>query len=411
MSTSTDVMLVLATGHQKFREYLLGGTSRYGVPLWVFDPEPPTWQRQYAAGVDVLDVFDPPTAVKAAQLLSRQRTVRGVYSYHEAAILAAACVAESLRLPGPTPEAVATVRDKYLTRDRLSAAGLRQPRYAVVHLGEDPAPAANKIGFPLVVKPRGLGASQGVVKAAEPDELATALATARAATQAGMTNDGSVLLEEYLTGPEISLDAAIFDGEYLPYILARKLVGDEPYFEEVGHTIDPRDPLLKDRDLIGMVAAAHEAVGWRHGSTHTEVKLTPTGPVLVEINGRLGGDLIPYIGQIATGVDSGVVAADVALGRRPDVTPTQQVHTAIRFLRPPVTAVIEQVELPRPGSVPGLVDAFQIAGPGDRLALPPEGYTPRYGCLITRGESTRECQATLDRAAAAARLEYRPADD
>jgi biotin carboxylase len=410
MAVSSEVMLVLATGHQRFREYLLASTHRCGVPLWVFDPEAPTWQRRYAAGWDVLDVFDPPTAVRAAQELSRRRTVRGVYCYHEAAILAAAEVAAALHLPGPTSDAVVAVRDKLRTRDRLSAAGLRQPRYAVVQPGEDPGPVAEKIGFPLVTKPRGLGASQGVVKVTGPEDLPTALEVARTTTQAGMANDGTVLLEEYLPGPEISLDAAVFDDEYLPYILARKLVGEEPYFEEVGHTIDPHDPLLQDRDLIDMVAAAHRAVGWHHGSTHTEVKLTPTGPVLVEINGRLGGDLIPYIGQLATGVDSGVVAADLALGRRPDITMSRAVHTAIRFLRPPVSAVVERVTLPQPGSVPGLVEAIPIAGPGDRLALPPEGFIPRYACLIAQGDSTQACEAALDRAAAATGLEYRPAE-
>jgi biotin carboxylase len=396
-----SVLLVMGSGHQHFREYLLASAARTG-PLWLFDPDEPTWQAPYVAGTTVLDVFDPECAVRAARQLAATTAVRGVYCYHEGVIVAAAHVCEALGLPGPSPQAVTAVRDKSVTRDRLTRAGLRQPRYAVVRDPEEAAQAAAVVGYPLVAKPRSLGASQGVVKVDYREQLAEALEISRSATQTGMTNHPEVLLEEYLTGPEISIDAAVHQGEYLPYLVAHKELGGEPYFEEAGHTVLGEEPLLADPALLEVLAQAHRAVGWTDGMTHTEVKLTPDGPVIVEINGRLGGDLIPHIGELANGIDSGAVAVAVSLGRRPDITPTAKHTVAIRFLCPPGSCTVTEVALPEPSPGSGLVESVALAGPGTRLLMPPEGYVARYGLLVARADSAEECRAVLDRAEAAA---------
>ncbi|MFG3340814.1 ATP-grasp domain-containing protein [Glycomyces sp. NPDC048151] len=401
-----DLLLIMGTGHELFREYLLASAAEDGPPLWALDPAEPTWQAKYLAGHTVCDVFDPAAALAAVREVAAEHRVLGVFCWHEAAIQAASEAAAELGLPGPDPAAVRAVRDKSATRDALTEAGIPQPRFRVLRPGEDGTGAAAEIGFPLVVKPIALGASQGVIKVDKPGDLDTAVAAACRTQQAGMRNDGTLLLEQYLTGPEISVDAAVIDGEYLPYALARKQIGPEPYFEEMGHTVDPHDPLLDDPELTAMLAAAHDAVGWRHGSTHTEVKLTPEGPVLIEINGRLGGDLIPYLGQLANGIDSGRVGTRLALGERPDLAHGQDRHAAIRFLVPPVSATVDKIALPP--SRPGELETITLGRPGDELLMPPDGYIARYGCLIAMGANANECQAVLDRAEADTVFECTP---
>jgi len=94
-----------------------------------------------------------------------------------------------------------------------------------------------------------------------------------------------------------------------------------PYFEEVGHIVDAADPLLADPGLAAVLAAAHRALGFTDGITHAEFKLTGDGPVVIEVNARLGGDLIPYLGMRASGIDPGLAAAAVACGQRPQLRP------------------------------------------------------------------------------------------
>src|SRR5262249_17813798 len=157
---------------------------------------------------------------------------------------------------------------------------------------------------PVVVKARGLAGSFGVVRADDGDAVAAAFAAADGAQFPGMPRheSGNVLVEEFLTGPEFSVDAVVFDGEVLPTVLPHKHLSAEPYFEEMGHDVAAGDPLLSDDAVLGQLRTIHHVLGFRYGATHTEFRLTPAGPRLIEVNARLGGDFIPYLGHLATGV-------------------------------------------------------------------------------------------------------------
>ena len=213
------------------------------------------------------------------------------------------------RLPGASPESVLACRDKATTRALLADAGVPQPASIPVSTAEEARKAADSIGYPVVVKARGLGGSIGVVRVDGPASVEDAFHSSASAQWPGVPRYAAdVLIEEYLTGPEISVDSVVASGFVTPMVLARKQVGMEPYFEETGHTVDAEDPLLKDADLTEQLSRIHEALGFEHGATHAEFKLTPNGPRLVEINARLGGDFIPCLGMLATGSDPSVAS-------------------------------------------------------------------------------------------------------
>ena len=208
------------------------------------------------------------------------------------------------------------------------------------------------------------------------------------------------------------VDGVVFDGEYQPLFLARKKVGLEPYFEEIGHVVDPDDPLLSDSELVDVLGRAHRAVGLRYGITHTEVMLTGVGPVIVEVNARLGGHLIPYLGKLATGIDPGEIAADVASGTRPTIEASRRRPVGIRFLYPPEDCRVLEVDVPTNGAVPGLLEASPMVEPGAELRLPPKGYIARYAYVICTAADPGGCSAALDEAAALARVGFEaPSED
>jgi len=248
----------------------------------------------------------------------------------------------------------------------------------------DPAQAraaAERIGYPVVVKPRALGASIGVVMARDAAEFdAASPSRRRPARSIRASTAPKVIVEGYAGGPEVSVDGAVHKGEYLPMFLARKESGEHPYFEEVGHVVDAADPLLADEELVGTLALAHRALGIEDGITHSEMRLTPRGPVVIEINGRVGGDLIPLLGQLATGIDSGEVLFDVATGQRPDITPTRRfrgrhpVRTAGGRLRGAVGDRAVRFARPRHG--------VADVEPGTTLRLPPGGYLARHSFVV-----------------------------
>lgn len=384
------------------REYLLTSIApRYDI--WLFQGTPATWEEPYIVGHSVVDTLDSGAMAAAAAGLGAS----GVLCWDEVRIEAAAALAQALGLAGGEPEVIRRCRDKHLTRASLAAAAIPQPQSLPVTDLAQARTAAGRIGYPVVLKPRALAGSYGVVKVESAAELAEAFRHARDSSLAGTPRFAAgVLVEEYADGPEISIDAMCVHGQVTPLFLARKRLGFAPYFEEVGHIVDSADPLLSSAPLRDMLAAAHAAVGMTAGWTHTEIRLTSGGPKLVEINARLGGDMIPYLGWLATGIDAGLAAAAVACGLRPGPTASRRRAAGIRFLYPPHDMVAGRVTVDAARLPPGVDLVTVLASSGQEVRLPPRGHiSGRFAFVIAAGESAAACADTLEVAAAAIRIQ------
>ena len=412
---SEGVVLLIGSGQRAYREYLFPGLGRR-APLWLIDEATPVWQRRYVAGsctvppVGGNDVVpDEERLIDAALEVASRRPVLGVCTYDELLVIATARVGERLGLPGLGVATARRCRDKLATRQALTRAGLPQPRFALVQSQHEAVSAGGEVGYPLVLKPRGMGASVGVVQVDRPTDLEAAFAVATHASRFGPpTFDDGVLMEEMVEGMEISVDGAVVEGEYQPFCLARKRTGLAPYFEEVAHLVDPVDDLLQDPGLREILDAAHQALGVRNGVTHTEVRLAERGLVVIEVNARLGGDLIPYLGRLASGIDAGALLAEVAMGIRPSLKPRPRGCAGIRFLYPPQDCRVLDLHLPRRGAVRGLTLARPMVKPGATVRLPPRAHVGRCAFFVVRARRPSECDARLEQAVAQARLDYEP---
>ena len=397
-------LLLISTGARLFREYLLGPISEH-YRVHLFLAAEPQWETRYIDAVTVLaDTLDADLMIAAAKELNERDPIDGVLCWDEARIIATSKIAQALGLPGGDPEVVMGCRDKHLTRQRLAAAGVAQPRSVVVDTLEQALAAAADIGYPVVLKPRGIAASLGVVLA--PDEAAVRehFAFARDTTVPGalVYDDSAVLVEEYADGPEISIDSAVFHGQVSPICLAHKELGYPPYFEEIGHFVDGAEPMLSDRALIAELERAHAALGFTDGMTHTEYRLTPSGPKLIEVNARLGGDLIPYLGLRATGIDPGLAAAAIACGQEPRIVSDRKLFGAVRFRYVPYEMTISEIYFD-PERLPEEVDLAVVqVEPGQRLAPPPAGTVwGRIAYLTAVADTAEQCRAVLEAADAA----------
>lgn len=407
MNSTDDVLLAIGSGLKIYREYLVKSVAARarsrGLRLVLLNNIEPTWQHEYFDEIVVANVFDHQIlAAKAREIAARHHVV-GLLCWDEPLVQPAAEMADELGLPGLTSTGVRGCRDKNRTRAVLTGAGLVQPRFELTTTLDEARRAADRIGYPVVVKPQALGASMGVVRADDRLELDAAFATATGASTIGDAPfRGTALVEEYAAGPEISIDGAVYKGEYLPMFLARKRTGMPPYFEEVGHLVDAADPLLTDETLLDTLQQAHRQLGIDNGITHTEVKMTPRGPLIIEVNGRLGGDLIPFLGKIASGIDPGEVLVDVATGYRPTTTPTRRAAAGIRFGYPDADCVVRSVTVPE--HAPGLVTAAVMVEPGAELRLPPGGYIARHSFVVCEASDAPRCAELLKATSASVEL-------
>lgn len=151
------------------------------------------------------------------------------------------------------------------------------------------------------------------------------------------------------------------------------------------------------------------------GVQHVEMRLTHTGPAIIEVNGRIGGDHIGKLVLLATGIDLPRAAADVAAGRSPDLTPTRNSAAAITILYPPRSGTLTARHIP-PGiehGAPWLHQAGWFKDVGDTVALPPEGDLDdaRVGFAIVTGATGDVARQRAAEVLAQAHLRVRATDE
>ncbi|WBB78740.1 ATP-grasp domain-containing protein [Micromonospora sp. WMMD882] len=402
-------LLVLTPGLRAYREYLLRSIApAYRVHLVL--TEPPTWELPYLDGWTVVpDLADTGDLVRAATGLADRAPVDGVICWDETWIVQAARVAVALGLPAD-PTVIERCRDKHLTRAALDTYQVPQPASRLASDGATALAAARAIGFPVVLKPRAMAGSFGVVRATDEAEVRRFVNFTEESWRMAPElprHDRNILVEEYAEGPEISVDSVVFQGEVTPVCLARKELGYPPYFEEMGHVVDPADPLWHDPTLRKAVGDTHAALGFTDGVTHTEIRLTRQGPKIIEVNARIGGGLIPYLNLLGGGADLGLAAAAVACGRRPPAqAASRRRPAAIRFYHPARDdTVVEEITFDPAGLPPQIVAYGPLAGPGEVKSPPPRMLMDgRIAYAIAVGDRVDECRAALAAAGRALRV-------
>ncbi|WP_156756442.1 ATP-grasp domain-containing protein [Actinokineospora pegani] len=278
----------------------------------------------------------------------------------------AARAAHHLGLPGPAPDAVERAYRKDLTRQALPDLG---PDFALVSTVEEAVDKAQRLGYPVVVKPVDLCAGMFVRTAGDAGELAEAFRAIEGfpVNARGQQRSPLVLLEEFLAGPEFSVETVTADGATHVVGVTDKSVAGSPWFVESGHMFPADLPEETRAVIVGTAVAAIERLGLDRCVAHTEVKLTEAGPRLVEVNPRPGGNQITELVRRTTGVDLPMVHARLALGETPDLTAvaTGAGSAAISFLLPE-----------RPGRVAGIGGTDALDGPEVvDWAVKPAGHT------------------------------------
>ncbi|RSS60952.1 acetyl-CoA carboxylase biotin carboxylase subunit family protein, partial [Streptomyces sp. WAC06614] len=259
--------------------------ARMGIPfLCVADPE----EKPPATVPGAIDVVHAPFRADPLCVLGipLPPAVRAVLSFTELGSLPAALLSEALGLPTVPVRAVVRARNKLLMR-RTLAGVLEQPAFGVVGR-DDPGPG----DFPVVAKPVDGSGSRNVEHVPDADTYA-----GRRTALAGF------LWEAYVTGAEYSVEAVSFDGRHEILGITAKRTNGRPYFIETGHEVPARLTPQEERAAHACVRRCLDALEITHGASHTEVILTGGRAVLLETHTRGGGDRIPFLTRLVTGVD------------------------------------------------------------------------------------------------------------
>jgi biotin carboxylase len=212
-----------------------------------------------------------------------------------------------------------------------------------------------------VLKPSDEGGSMFVTRVDDEADLRRAcdgLAAYRVNLR-GQPREPLYLLEEYLPGEEISVEAVSFNGDVHIVGLTDKSVTGAPGFIEDGHMFPAAvEPGIAEA-ASDLVRRALLAVGYTHGVSHTEIKLTPAGPRIVEINPRTPGNSISELIRLVTGIDLLDVVIELALGNRPPLASqeTGVQSAAVKLLLPSRSGQVTAVKgRDSAAALPGVVE-------------------------------------------------------
>lgn len=368
----------------------------------------------YVEAALLVDYTDMERLLPLVQAFHRVHPFDGVLSLSELGVRPAAQIDQMLGLGGYSMETVDLLLDKWRMRQHLNGLGISPVGAAVGETEQDLRRFAEVHGFPIFAKPIYEAGSIGVFAVRDEAELVSIPARFRELEARLDKADlvGSLdrfLMEEFLDGPEISVETLSFDGRHVVAGVTDKVLGG-PGFVEVAHSCPSRHPERLLREAEHLVVAFLDAVGLRHGPGHTEVKLTGRGPRIVESHTRIGGDRINELVEIAYGVDMDRYALGSRLGLVEPLSrsPLPQAGAAIRFLTPSPGTVIEVTGADEVLADPALVELEISVQPGDEVPLL-TWSEERVGHVLARGETAEEAIATCERLAAAVRIHTRVA--
>lgn len=299
------LLLLLPTATYRAAAYL-AAASKLGVEVVTGSEEPQALEAVMGSHFALLDLDHPARAVGQITELATRRSLDAIVATDDETNVIAALAADRLGLRHSPPDAVAATHDKVTMRARAAAAGIDQPRYAVVAGGDPPSgpargatasgAAAAAIGYPVVVKPSSLSGSRGVIRVDEPSAIEAVAARVAGIARAAGRFDEPLLVEQYIDGTEVALEGIVRDGKLEVLAVFDKpepLVG--PYFEETIYVTPSRHTPAACSRCVDLAGRAVAALGLSEGPVHVELRLEHVAgggerPVLIELAARtIGG--------------------------------------------------------------------------------------------------------------------------
>ena len=313
----------------------------------------------------------------------------------------AARIAERLALPHPIDGATAVLAtSKLRQRERFRDAGVPQPGWETSGSLEEARRAADRLGYPVVVKApdrqgqRGLGLVRGA------EELGPAVGEALRASRSSLC-----IVEQYAPGREVTVNAFSVGGRYFPLTITDREVAEPPAFGVALAHVWPS--ALEPAQIGAAVEAAKAAAaagGIENGPTYTQILATAEGPRVVELAARLGGGHDAELCRAALQVDLNELAMSAALGEEIDETllvPRARAGGAcVRFLVAPPGPLADVRGSEEASALDGIELVLVYRRPGF-IFTPLRRGSDRAGAVVAVGESRA---GAVSRAAAAAEL-------
>ena len=315
-------------------------------------------------------------------------------------------VAKDRGLIGISVETALKTTNKAVMREALRCAKVPIPDYYVVHSEEEfvrSVEAINVQNKMCISKPADSSGSKGIFLidiTSNPDlhEIYTFTKS--------YSHSGLVVVEEYMQGPEVSVETFTVEGEVCVVQITDKVTSGPPHFVERGHSQPSQlDANIKEQ-ICELAISANHALGIDNGPSHTEIIVTNDGPKIVEVGARLGGDNITtHLVPLSTGIDLVELCIKCAMDEKFEIKPTLNKGAAIRYFEKGTGKIRKISGLHSALSCSGVKEIYFNYSEGDTV---PEMTNSgnRLGFVIAQGDNVQEALGTCREVEARLEVEF-----
>lgn len=228
--------------------------------------------------------------------------LKGIYSSSDYFVETASRAATAMGLPAANPEAIVICRNKWKQALELQRQSIAIPATRLATSITDVEDILTQVTLPVVVKPVSGSGSSGVRLCDSATAAIKAFESAKNALldQVELTSP-DILVQQYVEGREYSAEIIAHDGALHCLGILAKHKGPTPCFVEVGHDFPAPLPEPSLQELASFAAGAVSALGLNFGPAHVEFVITEWGAVIIEVNPRLAGGMIPVMLSHALG--------------------------------------------------------------------------------------------------------------
>jgi biotin carboxylase len=332
-------------------------------------------------------------SVLAARRIASQIPIHGVLTVGTDASRTVSAVAAALEVPGIRYDVAECATNKIKMRECFRQHGVPSPDFEYVWTRDEARAALKRLGLPVVIKPADNMGARGVKMIDSADQLDEAFTEARCASVSGM-----IIIEEFMEGPELSIDALVWDNHIEIASVADRIIDGAPYFIERGHILPSNMPEADLRAACEVMIRGVRAMGIDIGAAKGDIKMTPDGPKIGELAARLsGGYHSGFTYPLATGVDLMSAVVRIAMGEPPgDLTPKHHRVAGERAIIPD-TGLITSVEgLDEARNLPGVKNIFTIYKAGD-IYHSPTSNMGKFGNIIAVADTRAELEKIYER--------------
>ena len=232
-------------------------------------------------------------------------------------------IAEKYGFPFYSVETAKWSTDKFQMKERFELGGVPHAQGRLISKAEE----AEGMVFPVIVKPRDNSGSRGVKLCRSKEELETSMNEALEVSKLD-----TVLVEEFIEGPEYSIEGLHHDGKSEVIQFTEKKTTEFPYNVELGH-IQPANISEENQQKIReIVAKIDSALHFENCPSHTELKINERGVFVIETSPRLGGDYITStLAPLSTGVNLEDELLKISLGVTVNPVPKAVQYSGVRF--------------------------------------------------------------------------------